>query len=137
MFFLLCNKSSKEVETNTSKRSILSKNILKLCITLLTPVERPMKQLLLLKKIMMVKLPNLKIPEYVKDKYTFSLNYYPPKFPSLPTSIMALDLSPPVPQLFICREDLKVLKNKSLTSTKRVTSTRNDIYSFKGHLHVE
>lgn len=50
MLSLICNKSSKKVETNTSKRSRLSKNILKLCMTPMVLVERSVKQPLLLKK---------------------------------------------------------------------------------------
>lgn len=33
------------------------------------------------KEKMMLKLPNLRIVDYVKDKYTFALNFYPLKFP--------------------------------------------------------
>lgn len=44
-----------------------------------------------LKEKMMAKLPNLKIHDYVKDKYTFELNYYPFKFPLFPTNDMTLD----------------------------------------------
>lgn len=33
------------------------------------------------KEKMMLKFPNLRISDYVKDKYTFALNFYPLKFP--------------------------------------------------------
>ena len=55
-----------------------------------------------LKEKMMVRLTNLRILDYVKDKYTFALNFYPPKFPPLPTSSMALAFAPPFPRRFIC-----------------------------------
>lgn len=89
-----------------------------------------------LKEKMMVKLPNLKIPDYVKDKYTFTLNFYPPKFSPLPTNKMALTFVPPFLRWFICGKDIKVLKNESLKPAKQVTVTKHDIYNFKGHLHV-
>lgn len=92
--------------------------------------------LITLKEKMMVKLTNLKIHDHVKDKYTFLMNYYTHKFPHFPTSDMALDFAPPFSRWFICGEDLKVLKHESLKPTKRVTLTKHDIYSFKGHLHV-
>lgn len=59
---------------------------------------------------MMMKLPDLKSPHYVEDKYKFALNHYPLMFPHLPTSKMAFDFSPPLPRWFIYGEDLKVLK---------------------------
>lgn len=71
-----------------------------------------------LKEKLMAKLPDLKIPHYVKDKYKFSLNFYPPKFSPLPTSEMKLALSPPFPRRFICGEHLKVLKNESQKPVK-------------------
>lgn len=86
---------------------------------------------------MIVKLPDLKIPDYVKDKYEFALNYYPPDFPPLPTSEMTLDFAPPFLRWFIYGGNLKVLKNESLKPNKRVTLTKHDVYSFKGHLHVD
>lgn len=85
----------------------------------------------------MAKLPDLKIPHYVEDNYRFLLNYYPSKFPPLPTSKMDLAFSPSFPRWFIYGEDLKILKNESLTYSKRVTPTKHDEYSFKGHFHVD
>lgn len=90
-----------------------------------------------LKEKMMAKLPNLSILDYVNDKYTFVLNFYPPKFPSLPISEMALTFAHQFPMWFICGKDIKVLKNESLKPIKRVTPTKHDVYSFKGHLHVD
>lgn len=52
---------------------------------------------------MMAKLPDLKIPNYVNYKYTFALNYYPPKLPHFSTSEMALGFEPPLTIWFICR----------------------------------
>lgn len=86
---------------------------------------------------MMVKPSNFNINDYMKDKYTFSLNFYPHKFPPLTTNEMALDFAPPFPRYFICGEDIKLLKNESLKLVKRVTLTKNDIYNFKGHLHFD
>lgn len=85
----------------------------------------------------MVKLPNLNIPNYVKDKYTFALNFYPPKFPLFPTNKMVLVFAPPFPWWFICGEDFKVLKSESLKLVKQVTPTKYDIYNFRGHLHID
>ena len=42
------------------------------------------KVVVTLKEKMMVKLSNLSIPDYVKEKYTLALNFYPPKFPHSP-----------------------------------------------------
>lgn len=61
----------------------------------------------------------------MKDKYTFALNYYPQKFPLLPTNEMALAFSPSFPRWFICGEDLKVLKNESLKSDQRKPSCQH------------
>lgn len=58
-------------------------------------------------------------------------------FPLLPTSELALALWPPFPWCFICGEDLKLLKNGSLEPAKQVTLTKHNIYSFKGHFHVD
>lgn len=69
------------------------------------------EEVVTLKEKMMVKLLNLRIPDYVKEKYTFALDFYPPKFPTLPTSEMTLAFSPLFLWWFICGEDIKVLKN--------------------------
>lgn len=90
-----------------------------------------------LKYKMQVKLPNLKIPEYVEDKYKSALNYYPHRFPLLPTSEMVMAFSHPFPWWFVCGEFLKVHKNKCMKLAQRVALTKLDLYSFKGHLHVD
>lgn len=51
-----------------------------------------------LKEKMSAKLPNLRIPDYIKDKYSFALKFHPYKFPHLPTSKIALAFSPSFPQ---------------------------------------
>lgn len=48
----------------------------------------------MLKEKMMAKLPNLHILDYMKDKYTFALNFPPPKFSHLPSSKIALAFAP-------------------------------------------
>lgn len=90
-----------------------------------------------LKEKMFAKLPNLHIPDYLKDTYSFALKFNPSKFPNFPTSEMALAFTPLFPQWFICGEFLKVHKNKCLKPAQRVTLTKHDIYNFKGHLHVD
>lgn len=87
-----------------------------------------------LKEKVMVKLPKLRIPDYVKGKYAFTLNFHHPIFPHFPTSEMDLVFAPPFPQWFICGEFLKVHKNECLKPAQR--PTKHDIYSFKDHLHV-
>lgn len=90
-----------------------------------------------LKEKMQAKVPSLKIPEYMEDKYKFALNYYPTKFPPLPTSKMHLAFVPLFPWWFICGEFLKVRKYECLKPTQRVALSKLDLYSFKGHLHVD
>lgn len=60
-----------------------------------------------LKGKVLAKLPNLRIPDYVKDKCTFALNYYPHKFPHLLTSEMDLAFAPPFPWWFVCGKILE------------------------------
>lgn len=90
-----------------------------------------------LKDKLMVKHPNLRIPTYVKDRYSFALKAYTPKFPPLSTSDMALASAPSFPLWFVCREFCKIHKNEYSKLAHRVTLTKLDLYSFKGHLHVD
>lgn len=54
-----------------------------------------------LKEKFLKKLPNLKLPSYVtnKNRYEVAFNMYPPKFPPLLSSNIALVFCPPVPGL--------------------------------------
>lgn len=99
--------------------------------------QKAREAVITLKEKMFPKLPNLRIPDYVNDKYTFTLRFYPPKFSSFPTSEMALAFVPQFPWWFICAEILKVHKNEFLKPAQRVTQAKHGIYSFKGHLHVD
>lgn len=44
----------------------------------------------ILKEKLIAKFLELKIPHYMKDRYTFALNYYPPKFPPFLRSELSL-----------------------------------------------
>lgn len=91
-----------------------------------------------LKHKFMAKLTGLNIPSCVRseDKYEFAFNFYPPKFPPLPSADIKLAFRPPFPRWFICGSDIEVLKNESLKLAKRVVSLKHNLHSFKGHLHV-
>lgn len=54
-----------------------------------------------LKEKVFVKLSDLRILDYIRDMYSFSLKLHPPRVPHFPTSEMALDFSPSFPRLFV------------------------------------
>lgn len=90
-----------------------------------------------LKEKMTTKLPNLRTLDYMKDKYTFALNFLPHRFPHLPTSEMTLDFAPLFPRWFVCGEFIKGRKNECLKPAQRMTPTKYNIYYVKGHLHID
>lgn len=90
-----------------------------------------------LKEKLIEKLPELKISSYVEDMYLFSLLYYKPKIPPLPSCEMSLDFSPPFPRWFIWGSSLNDLKISYKKLAQRVVLTKFDIYNYRGHLHVD
>lgn len=50
---------------------------------------------------------------------------------------MAIAFAPPFLRSFVCGEFIEIHKNEYLKPTQRVTSTKLDLYSFKGHLYAD
>jgi len=80
------------------------------------------------------KIPTMKFPPLTPSKYLFAL-HFKIKFPTLPTSELALAFRPPYPKWLFCAS-LLGMKQKLKTKEKdKVTATKCNLYSFRGHLH--
>ena len=85
-------------------------------------------------KILGKKIPTTKFPPFIPSKYLFTL-HFKIKFPPLPTSDLALAFRPPYPEWFFC-DSLLGMKQKLKTKEKdKVTATKCNLYTFRGHLH--
>jgi len=81
------------------------------------------------------KIPTIKFPPFTRNKYLFAL-HLKMKFPPLPTSKLALAFRPPYPKWLPC-DYLLGVKQKLITKEKdKVTSTKFNLYTFRGHLHL-
>jgi len=82
------------------------------------------------------KLPSMKFPPFTPNKYLFAL-HFKIKFPSLPTSDLALAFRPPYPKWLPC-DSLLGMNQKLITKEKdKVTIAKCNIYTFRGHLHLD
>jgi len=82
------------------------------------------------------KIPTMKFPPFTPSKYLFAL-HFKMKFPSLPTSKLALAFRPPYPKWLPC-DSLLGMSQKIKTKEKdKVTATKCNLYTFKGHLHLD
>jgi hypothetical protein len=61
---------------------------------------------------------------------------YPPKFPRLPNAEFGVVFSPPFPDWFVYGDFVKILRQESQKKANRVVSTKHNLDSFKGHLHI-
>jgi len=81
------------------------------------------------------KLPSMKFPPFTPSKYLFALHFQI-KFPSLPTSDLALAFRPPYPKWLPC-DSLLAINQKFITKEKdKVIVAKCNIYTFRGHLHL-
>ena len=82
------------------------------------------------------KLPSMKFPPLIPSKYLFAL-HFKIKFPSLPTTDLALAFRPPYPKWLPC-DSLLGMKQTLITKEKdKVTVAKCNIYTFRGHLHLD
>ena len=82
------------------------------------------------------KIPTMKFPLFTPNKYLFALDFKM-RFPSLPTSELALAFRPPYPKWLPC-DSLLGMRQKLITKEKdKVTATKYNLYTFRGHLHLD
>jgi len=82
------------------------------------------------------KLPSMKFPPFTPSKYLFAL-HFKIKYPSLPTSDLALAFRPPYPKWLPC-DSLLGMNQKLITKEKdKVIVAKCNIYTFRGHLHLD
>lgn len=86
----------------------------------------------------MKKLPDLKLPLYVKPEHRYELafRFHKLKFPQLPSIDFGVAFIPLFPDWFVCGNFVKILRQDSQKLAKRVVLTKHTLDSFKGHLHI-
>jgi len=79
-----------------------------------------------LKSKIIEKIPTMKFPPFVTNKYTFAL-HSKIKFPPLPSSDLPLEFRPPYPEWFVCGSQMAIIQNLFTKKAKQITSTKHDI----------
>jgi len=98
---------------------------------------------LVLKQKMNEKLPMLKIPFNMKDRYKIALEFHCIKFLPLPTAFFTLAFTRHSPSRFrfSYNEIQDALKpvgyNEIQDALKPVVMAKSDLDNFKGHLHID
>lgn len=82
------------------------------------------------------KIPKLKFPPRIKEKYDLAFKFHLPKFPPLPTSDFRLAFSHPPPKWYPFGS-LKVLENEFKKLAQRVVSTNYYTHNYIGPLNVD
>jgi len=83
-----------------------------------------------LKDKILEKIPTMKFPPFTPSKYLFAL-HFKIKFPSLPTSEMALAFRPPYPTWFFCDSVLGMKQKLKMKEKDKVTATKCNLYTFR------
>jgi len=82
------------------------------------------------------KIPTMKFPSFTPSKYLFAL-HFKIKFPSLPTSKLALAFRQPYPKWLPC-DSLLGMKQRLITKEKdKVTPAKCNIYTYRDRLHLD
>jgi len=81
------------------------------------------------------RIPKLKIPGYVKDKYLYALHFGNIKFPPLPSSPLALAFGNSVPEWFYC--PVSHVQNAYKKKADKVVPTKHYLPHYSGPLHID
>jgi len=77
----------------------------------------------------------MKFPPFTPSKYLFAI-HFKMKFPSLPTSKLALAFRSPYPKWLPCGSLMGMSQKLKTKEKDKVTATKCYLYTFRGHLHL-
>ena len=81
------------------------------------------------------RIPQLKIPSYVKDKYLYALHFGKINFPPFPSIPLALAFGPPIPDWWYF--PWSDIENSYKKKAERVVPTKHYLHNYSDPLHID